>query len=111
MVDGAVLINLSVIRMNWFASKQNLKMAGRSFGWKKTCRLSLGEVGACLYSFFTYFTPFLAKNWPFIGSVWRGQIEAEGILLLYFFSNTSFLSWLPSPSFYCHCCQCSEFKK
>jgi len=33
-------------------------------------------MGACLYSFFAYFTPFLAKSWPFIGSVWRGQICA-----------------------------------
>jgi hypothetical protein len=31
-------------------------------------------LGACLYSFFHYFTPFLAKSWPFNGSVWQGQI-------------------------------------
>jgi hypothetical protein len=41
MVDGAVLINLSVIRMNWLASKHNLKMAGRSFGWKKKYGLTV----------------------------------------------------------------------
>jgi hypothetical protein len=41
MVDGAVLINLSVIRMNWLASKHNLKMAGRSFGWKKNYGLTV----------------------------------------------------------------------
>ena len=31
-------------------------------------------MGACLNSFFRYFTPFLAKSWPFSGSVQRGQI-------------------------------------
>jgi hypothetical protein len=41
LVDGAVLINLSVIRMNWLASKQNLKMAGRSFAGKKNYGLTV----------------------------------------------------------------------
>jgi hypothetical protein len=41
LVDGAVLIDLSVIWMNWLASKQNLKMAGRSFGWKKNYGLTV----------------------------------------------------------------------
>ena len=41
LVDGAVLINLSVIRMNWLASKHNLKMVGRSFGWKKNYGLTV----------------------------------------------------------------------
>jgi hypothetical protein len=41
LVDGAVLINLSVIRMNWLASKHNLKMAGQSFGWKKNYGLTV----------------------------------------------------------------------
>jgi hypothetical protein len=41
MVDGAVLINRSVIRMNWLASKHNLKMVGRSFGWKKIYGLTV----------------------------------------------------------------------
>jgi len=35
------LINLSVIRMNWLASKHNLKMAGQSFGWKKNYGLTV----------------------------------------------------------------------
>ena len=34
LVDGAVLINLSVILMNWLASMHNLKMAGWSI-WEK----------------------------------------------------------------------------
>ncbi len=48
-VDGAVLINLSVIWMNWLASMHNLKMVGRSFGrkkimvWLSPCHLSLGD--------------------------------------------------------------------
>jgi hypothetical protein len=44
MVDGAVLINRSVIWMNWLASKHNLKMAGQSFGWKKNYGLSLEDI-------------------------------------------------------------------
>jgi hypothetical protein len=35
LVDGAVLINHSVIWTNWLASLHILKMAGRSFGRKK----------------------------------------------------------------------------
>ena len=41
LVDGAVLINLSVIWMNWLASKHNLKMAGGSYGWKKNYGLTV----------------------------------------------------------------------
>jgi hypothetical protein len=41
LVDGAVLIYLSVIRMNWLASKHNLKMAAQSFGWKKNYGLTV----------------------------------------------------------------------
>ncbi len=35
LVDGAVLINCSMIWMNWLASSHNLKLAGGSFGRKK----------------------------------------------------------------------------
>jgi len=30
-----------VIRMNWLASKHNLKMAGGSYGWKKNYGLTV----------------------------------------------------------------------
>ncbi len=41
MGHEAVLINLSVIRMNWLASMHILKMAGQSFGREKNYRLTV----------------------------------------------------------------------
>jgi hypothetical protein len=48
--------------MNWLASKHNLKMAGRSFGWKKNYSLTVTVSSEPWW-------PHPLRQWPFFYTV------------------------------------------